>query len=150
MKLSFLREHFTVLMIGIVLVTGAVLFVYQHVVPKTQTSVAPVMISATDTNVAAPSANQAPIVPSVLQAEWRANVSGILADYDQTRDARTARDRLLAVRVPADARDLDLALYLALNALTNSETDGAAKLAAARASLTASAPTATTTASSTR
>lgn len=80
-----------------------------------------------------------PVVSSAeLKAQWKQSVASILADYDQTTDARSARERLLALRVPAELKDAHLALFLAFNTLTDSRPEGAAKLTSARAQFASS------------
>ncbi len=144
-SLSLFRQRFGLFMIGLVLIACLALLVRQKFFMgeggRPLTPVEPVgMIPLT------------PIDPVELQAEWRTAITSVLADYDRTGDARSAKERLLAVRVPASGRDVHLALYLAFNALSESRPEGRTKLAEARTTFQAQAaaiPASPTTVSST-
>ncbi len=138
--LSFLRTRFGFLMVGLVLVVCLILLVRQRLSPPLSPELQPVEPIANVTPDAAP------IDPTVLSQEWQRSVTEILGEYDRTADARAAKERLLTVRVPANGRDVHLALYLAFNALSESRPEGKTKLATARTTFTkiAPAPTAAT------
>ena len=124
-------------MCGIVLLVCAMLFVRQRFFPENSSPV----------SVQSPSV--IPLDQTRVLAEWQEAVKTILADYDHTHDARSARERLLVVRVPASGRDAHLALFLAMNALAESRPDGTRKLTTARALFMTSSELLTTTPSST-
>lgn len=125
-SLSFVRNRFALLMVGLVLIVCAILLVRQKFfAPAGVTPLAPVEPIAT--------IPLAPIDPVELRGEWQQAVTSILQEYDKTGDARSAKERLLTVRVPAIGRDAHLALYVAFNALGESRLEAKTKLTAARA-----------------
>ncbi|MBP9762113.1 hypothetical protein KBD34_00685 [Patescibacteria group bacterium] len=123
---SFFRGRFGFFMVGIVLVVCAILLVRQRFFPSTPSSDDVVQVGNSQVNTLTP------VDPTVLHGEWKQAVQAVLADYDQTGDARSAKERLLTLRVPASGRDTHLALFLALNDLAESRPNGKARLAAAR------------------
>lgn len=125
-SLSFIRQRFGFIMVGLVLLVCIVLLARQRLFSTNQeqplTPVEPVSTIPLT-----------PVDPVELQQEWQAAVTSILAEYDRTGDARAAKERMLTVRVPRLGRDVHLALFVAFNALGESRPEGRAKLAAARA-----------------
>lgn len=124
-SLSLFRQRFGLFMVGLVLIVCLVLLVRQKFFvgggERPLTPVEPVVTIPLT-----------PIDPVELQAEWRTAINSVLADYDRTGDARSAKERLLTIRVPASGRDTHLALYLAFNALSESRPEGRVKLTEAR------------------
>ncbi len=113
-------------MVGVVLVVCLVLVVRQRFFLKNgEPALAPIEPVS--------SIPLTPIDPIELHAEWQTGVRAILAEYDRTGDARSAKERLLTVRVPGTQRDTHLALYIAFHALSESRPEARAKLTAARA-----------------
>jgi hypothetical protein len=135
--LSFLRKRSGVIMVGVVLLACCILLARQKFFAHAPSDAPLTPVEPLST------LPLAPIDPTVLQADWQHAVSSILEDYDRTGDARSAKERLLTVRVPASGRDAHLALFLAFNTLGESRPEGKAKLAQARTLfLTASIPSA--------
>ncbi len=133
-SLSLFRQRFGLFMVGLVLIVCLVLLVRQKFFvgggERPLTPVEPVgTIPLT------------PIDPAELQAEWRTAITSVLADYDRTGDARSAKERLLTIRVPASGRDTHLALYIAFNALSESRPEGRTKLMEARAAFSTTSTT---------
>ncbi len=124
--LSFVRQRFGFIMVGLVLIVCAILLVRQRFFPGAQTVALPPVEPVETIPLT-------PIAPAELDAEWRTAVRSILADYDRTGDARSAKERLLTVRVPGSGREAHLALYVAFNALAESRPEGREKLVTARA-----------------
>jgi hypothetical protein len=122
---SFFRNRFGFVMVAIVLVVCAILLVRQRFFPSTSQQGAE-QVGNSQTNTLAP------VDPTVLHSEWKQAVEAVLADYDRTGDARSAKERMLTLRVPASGRDMHLALFLALNDLAESRPNGKTKLTAAR------------------
>ncbi len=124
-NLSFVRNRFGFLMVGLVLIVCAILLIRQKFfAPSGEASLTPVEPIAT---IPLPPAD-----PAELRGEWERWVNGVLEDYDKTGDARSAKERLLLVRVPAVGRDAHLALYIAFNALSESRPEAKTKLIGAR------------------
>lgn len=121
-------------MVGLVLIVCFMLLIRQHFfstsTPSPLTPVEPVATIPLT-----------PIDPVELQTEWGQAVTSILADYDRTGDARSAKERLLTVRVPGSGREAHLALFVAFNALAESRPEGKTKLAAARSLFTTASST---------
>ena len=130
--LSFVRQRFGLIMVGVVLVVCMVLLVRQRFFPSTASTFAPITTRTPATNISLEPAPQ-PMEPAELKAQWRTAVSTVLADYDRTSDARTAKEHILAIRVPAADRDVHLALFLAFNALSESRPEGKDQPTTARA-----------------
>jgi len=74
---------------------------------------------------------------TVSLEHWRTDVQVILAAYDEKKDAVAARDALLAVRVPGSARDIHLALVLALTSIAEGDRSADARLETARVNFNA-------------
>jgi hypothetical protein len=71
--------------------------------------------------------------PEQLRADWREGVDEALREYDATQNAARAKQMLLSLRVPADARERHLALVSAFEALSQGAAQGPARLEQARA-----------------
>lgn len=128
--ISVVRARLGIVMVVLVLIVCVVLLIRQYVSPSLPSA------SVSDGSSAR---SQPPIISSTeLEAQWKQSITSILTDYDKTSDARSARERVLALRVPAAEKDLHLALFMALNALTESRAEGATELMAARALFTSS------------
>lgn len=75
--------------------------------------------------------------PTVSLEGWRAGVFAVLEAYDEKHDAAAARDALVALRVPGQARDTHLALVLAFSSLADGDASATARLEEARAAFQA-------------
>lgn len=135
-SLSFIRQRFGFVMVGLVLVVCLILLIRQRFFPSGAEKPLPLVEPVATIPLT-------PIDPVELQAEWQQAVNSVLADYDRTGDARSAKERLLTIRVPGSQRDTHLALFIAFNALADSRPEGKTKLVAARASFTTAATTST-------
>lgn len=124
--LSFFRKRSGVIMVGVVLLACFILLARQKFFIHSPSDAPLTPVEPLST------LPLTPIDPTVLQADWQRAVGSILEDYDRTGDARSAKERLLTVRVPASGRDAHLALFLAFNTLGESRPEGKAKLAQAR------------------
>ncbi|MDO8584411.1 MAG: hypothetical protein Q7R83_04505 [bacterium] len=73
-----------------------------------------------------------PVVPTLsleeIRGVWLARVSSTVAGYEQTQNATEARDRLLALTVPSELRDVHLSLVLAFQALVDQRKTGEQQL----------------------
>lgn len=69
---------------------------------------------------------------AVIRSDWRASVTRVLAEYDQTQDAKAAVDGLLALYVTQADQPIHLELVLALQSLSESRAEAKAMLRTAR------------------
>lgn len=122
---ALLRKQFPLVMVGLVVAVSGMLLIRQKFFASSNEVFVPPVAPL-------PSAPLAPIDPVELREAWETQVKAVLQDYDANADARSAKERLLLVRVPATGRDAHLALYLAFTALAESRPEGKGKLTEAR------------------
>lgn len=69
---------------------------------------------------------------AVIQSDWRAGVTRVLAEYDQTQDAKAAVDGLLALYVTQGDQPVHLELVVAFQSLSESRSEAKEMLRTAR------------------
>lgn len=68
-----------------------------------------------------------------IQQSWNVGVKRVIEEYESSKNAVQAKQQLLALTVPAHAREVHLALVLALEAKIQGRDDAETRLDAARA-----------------
>ena len=116
MALRISQGQGTFLLLGVVLVVALVLGLRSKFMP-TPAIIVPETPKPTVSDVA---------------SDWRGDVTRILAEYDQSQDARAAEQALLALHVADQDREVHLALVIAFHTVGESKPEGKSQLTAAR------------------
>ncbi len=109
-----MKGRIIVWMVLVILVLGGgIFFLFRRTVSTSAPVVAPLQ---TEFRPALPSRPA-----SEIHREWKERVANILRVYDDTHDARVARDTLLALTVTRDDQTIHLQLVLAFQALVDGD-----------------------------